>query len=188
MIAYARARFRRLGLQRRARLFLGDLTDGGDGLPPRSIDFAFLLQNSLRHLEADAPLRAHLAQVARLLKPGGVYAVGISLTEYGAEMPAEDLWIGVRGRCRVLQLVNYLPPPSRGPCARRERMISHLMIERPSGTEHRDHVYDLRCYSEAQWLRLLRCSALRRIAVLDASGKPRENRTLPYQYEVLGHR
>ena len=35
---------------------------------------------------------AHFDQMADLLKPGAIYVVGISLTDYDSLMPEEDLW------------------------------------------------------------------------------------------------
>ncbi|MBC8425391.1 hypothetical protein H8E07_14825 [bacterium] len=84
----------------------------------------------------------------------------------------------------MTQLVNYLPPVP-GSRSRRERVLTHTMIERPRGTEHLDHVYDLRTYTESQWQALLRHSLLRRYAVLDRSGRDRGDRSLPYQLEIL---
>jgi hypothetical protein len=127
--------------------------------------------------------------MARVLQPGGVYAVGVSLTHYGLESEEEDVWVGRRGRCTVRQVVQYLPPGTPGNDSRRfERVVSHLAIERPSGVEHRDATYALRCYSEEQWARLIRRSALRRIATVDWWGRPLASRTTPYAIDVLGAR
>ena len=150
-----------------------------------SADFALLPVNTLRHLSSDEAVLAHFGQMARALRPGGVYAVGISLIDYDNLLPEEDFWEGVRGVCRVRQVVNYLPPARRGRLRRRETVISHLCIDRPRGTEHRDHRYQLRTYDQRQWASLLARSALRSIASLDAKGQPRRDAQLPYQLEVL---
>lgn len=188
MVADARARLRRRGLARRARILEGDLVDCGGLLPPGSADAAFTTDNSLRHLTDDRGMHDHFAGIARLLKPGGVYVVGISLTRPGGEPPEEDVWTAARGRCRVTQVVNYLPPGEGGAGPRFERVVSHLMVTRPRGVEHLDHVYDLRTYSPRQWESLVGRSALQRIASLDRDGLPRGRRDLLYQYEVLAPR
>jgi SAM-dependent methyltransferase len=172
MVAYARRGMRALGPQRRARVLVADMTRFADRVGPRRIDIAFNLVNTIRHLQNDAQMQAHLIEVARVLRAGGLYVVGMSLTQYGAELPSEDLWVGRRGSCRVTQLVQYLPPGSPGPRGRIETVISHLMIERPRGVEHRDATYDLRCYDAAQWRKLVERSPLRIVAAADAHGNP----------------
>ncbi|MHB8080313.1 MAG: class I SAM-dependent methyltransferase [Candidatus Krumholzibacteriia bacterium] len=187
MVAYAREAIARRGLGRRAHVFHADLTDFGDAVAPGSIDFAFCTLNTLRHLPSDAAMLAHLDQVARTLRPGAVYAVGLSLTRYGEELPDEDVWTARRGGLRVTQLASYLPPDAAAGRPRRERVISHLVVATArGGEEHRDDVYDLRCYDERQWAALLRRSPLRCLASFDADGRPLAGRILPYRIDVLG--
>jgi SAM-dependent methyltransferase len=186
MIRYVR---RRAGLQK-AVLFEADMTDFAAaarraGLAPGSADFALQPVNSIRHLGSDRDLLAHLGQMARILAPGGIYVVGISLTDYGWLEPEEDVWTGARGRCRVHQLVNYLPPEPGTRRGRAERVLSHLTIVRPRGTEHRDAVYDLRTYDRKQWRALVKRSPLEIAGSFDAFGDPLAGRVLNYQLEAL---
>ncbi len=178
-LAYARERLRRRGLQHRARLFRSDMTSFAGELGSNTVDFVFNPVNSIRHLASDGDMLSHFAQIALVLRPGGVYAVGISLTGESPSQPEEDVWVGVRGRCRVTQVVTYLPPEPQSGGARRERVISHLMVERPCGIEHLDSCYELRTYSEREWWRLLRRSDLGRVAVVDAKGRPLPTRGSP---------
>jgi len=179
LVAYAA---RRLGRAVRTAALTDPVVPG---VRPGTVDFAFIPVNTIRHLPDDAAVLAHLAQMAWLLAPGGVYVVGISLTDYAWLEPEEDVWEGARGRCRVSQVVNYLPPEPGTPRARRETVISHLTVTRPSGTEHRDDRYDLRTYDDRQWRRLIERAALRRVASYDGGGRPLAGRRLPYQLEVL---
>ena len=179
MVAYAQ---RRLG----SLVRVAAMTDRTvPGVRPGAVALAFNPVNTIRHLPDDAAVLAHLAQVAALLAPGGVYCVGISFVDYDRLEPEEDLWEGARGRCRVSQLVNYLPPEPGTPRSRLETVISHLTVSRPSGEEHRDDRYDLRCYDRRQWRRLVARSALRRVGSRDAAGRPLAGRELPYAWEVL---
>lgn len=186
MVAYAREAIARRGLGRRAHVFHAELTDFSDAVAPASVDFAFCTLNTLRHLPADAALLAHLDQVARVLRRGAVYAVGLSFTRYGQEAPDEDVWTARRGGLKVTQLATYLPPDAAAGRARRERVISHLVVTARGGEEHRDDAYDLRCYDERQWESVLRRSPLRRLESFAADGRPLAGRILPYQIEVLG--
>ena len=173
-LAYARGR-RLRGRGPRPRYFQADMTDfmAACELKPDSVDFAFNPVNSLRHLSDDRAMLAHFRQMARALKPGGVYVVGISLTDYDWLMPEEDLWEGRRGACQVSQLVNYLPPEPGTHLDRVERVLSHLTVTRPGGVTHHDDSYDLRCYVRAQWQALLKRSDLRHLASCDAGCRAR---------------
>ena len=171
-------------------LFTADMTDfqaaaQHAGLKPGSIDFAFNPVNSIRHLDNDKTMLAHLEQMAFFLKPGALYVVGLSLTDYDQLLPEEDLWQAARGRCRVSQLVNYLPPEPGTTRARLEQVISHLTVERPRETRHFDDTYDLRCYDEKQWRDLVGRSRLDHAGSFDAFAEPREGRAPAYQLEVL---
>jgi len=77
-------------------LFQADMTDFSSaarksGLKPGSVDFAFNPVNSIRHLDSDQAMLDHFEQMAVHLKPGAVYVVGLSLTDYAWLMPEEDL-------------------------------------------------------------------------------------------------
>lgn len=163
MIRYARESFGRRGLA--GRFIEGDIAEK---IPGRPADFAFCLINSVRHLQSDADLLRHLDCIHRSLKPGGVYALGIGLTQYGVEMPSEDVWTGRRGRCRVTQVVQYLPATRR---RRVELAVSHLTVTTPTSERHVDTVYELRSYDLAQWLRVLRACPLELEAVVDERGR-----------------
>ncbi|MDQ7013285.1 MAG: class I SAM-dependent methyltransferase [Planctomycetota bacterium] len=151
--------------------FVGDMTDFADRVGGRRVSFAFNTINTIRHLSSDAAARAHFGQVAEVLAPGGVYVVGLSLSAYGRESPSEDVWSGRRGSLGVKQVVQYLPPRTDGnPKSRSELVVSHLVVERPGGTDHRDSMYRLRTYSHEEWIRLVERSALQLVGVVDEDG------------------
>lgn len=156
-----------------------------EGLAANSVDFAFNPVNSIRHLENDQEMLEHLNQMAGILKPGSVYAVGISLTDYDWLMAEEDLWEASRGQCKVSQLINFLPPEPGTKRARIETAVSHLTVTRPRGQEHVDDHYNLRTYDTHQWRELIAQSVLQWAGSYDAWGKILGSRTLPYQIEVL---
>lgn len=186
MIRYAAGRAN----LKRAKLFTTVMTDFTKearlaGLAPGSADFAFQPVNSIRHLGSDKAMLSHLEEMAAILKPGALYVVGISLTDYAWLEPEEDVWTGARGTCRVHQLVNFLPPEPGTKRARAETVLSHLTITRPRGVEHRDATYDLRTYDEKQWRALVKRSPLERAGSFDAFGDPLAGRVLNYQLEAL---
>jgi len=171
-------------------LFQADMTDFSaaarkSGLKPGSVDFAFNPVNTIRHLGTDKAFLRHFDQMADFLKPGAIYVVGLSLTDYGNLMPEEDLWQTARGSCKVSQLVNYLPPEPGTKRGRVEQVISHLTVERPRGTEHFDDTYGLRTYDKKQWRNLVKRSRLEHVGSFDAFAEPLDGHTPAYQLEVL---
>lgn len=164
MIDFARDQFKRRGLD--GELHVADMSKfdlTGLRVPYRSgADLAFCLINSIRHLRSDAQLDAHLRCMAAAVRPGGIYAVGISLTHYGAEFPTEEVFEGRRGGCRVVQLAQFLPPE-----ARFERVLNHLTITTPAGEHHLDNAFELRAYSGSQWKRAVDRSPFHVVGVVD---------------------
>lgn len=181
MIAYARERVERLGVGRRARLFVGDMTRFADRTPWR-VDLAFNLINTVRHLESDRALGAHLGQVARVLAPRGAYVVGLSTCAYGAEMESEDVWTARRGGLGVTQVVQYLPPERGG---RFERVVSHMTVRTARARREIDSVYRLRTYSLGEWHEAIAASAMRLEAVVDEDGRDMEAPMSGYALYVL---
>jgi SAM-dependent methyltransferase len=187
MVAYANRRLDRAGVGETARAVVADMRSCVDdgAIPPGRADFAFNTINSFRHLMSDRDALAHLDQIARALRPGGVYAVGLSTTAYGLEFPTEDVWRGARGAVRVTQTVQYIPPTGRAGGARVERVHSHLMVERPSGADHRDSTYALRAYSLDQWLALIARSPFEIAETTDHDGHPCDAGESGYRVYVL---
>ncbi len=155
-------------------VYVADLTSFAGTLAPvlarGSVDFAFNLINTIRHLSSDAAMLAHFEQMASVLATGGVYALGLSLSAYGFEIPSEDIWIGRRGRCEVRQVVQYLPATGAGRGGRVERVISHLTVTRGARVEEIDFAYDLRSYDLSQWQRLVARSALELVGTVREDG------------------
>ncbi len=162
MLDYARTGFRHRGLT-------GDIFDATfeDFSLSAKADFAFCLINTIRHLHTDARVLAHFGCMARALRKGGAYAVGLSVVHPGGEMDTEDTWCGARGSCAVTQLINYLSPDLR---ARTERVASHIRVDTPTREIHLDSSYTLRTYTLKQWTSLIERSPLRLIAVVDEQG------------------
>ena len=188
-VEYARARLRALRASARCRIELGDVSDLSGIVESNSIAFAFCLINTIRHLSDGRSIAAHLREIARVLRPGGVYAVGLSLTAYGREEPAEDHWHARRAGIDVRQVVQYIPPgDAANPEPRSELVVSHLTITRRGRVEHRDAAYRLRTYDLSQWLGVISRSPLRVLAVVDEQGSDTFAREPGYAIFILGER
>lgn len=152
------------------------------------VDAAFNPINSIRHLITDEAMLAHLRCVRAALRPGGVYLVGIEMTDRRYAQPTEDVW---RARDQVRQLsvhqfVSYLPPerPSRD-----EVVLSHLTVRDAAAggrrVRHFDDRYVLRTYSRVQWRRLIRDAGWRLEAVYTGAGEPAQLAVMGYRWHVL---
>jgi SAM-dependent methyltransferase len=194
MAEYAEPRVRKAGQRARGRqpkveISAGDMCDMRT-VETASVDFAFNMINTVRHLQNDEQLRRHLNEVARAMRPGAVYAVGISLSVYGFEGVSEDVWGGKRGGMSVHQVITYFPP--KGATAGRERyrgeaVHSHLTILRSGKESHIDSRYELRSYSQAQWDAAILSSGLRTRAIVDEVGEDLAYSPPGYAIYVLGH-
>ncbi len=163
MITYAQRCARTSGVEARGErdrleLFVADMTDFTRGREEswwatQRVDIAFNFINTIRHIESDEGLIAHLRSVRSILHPKGFYYVGISLCDYGNEDPTEDVWEGSRDGVHVHQVVNYIPcPAGSGPDARDERVVSHMTVTDAQGNErHIDSAYVLRGYSRGEF-------------------------------------
>lgn len=150
MIGYARSRMRTAD-EGMYRLSVADMrTFDAESLAPRwRFDLAFNPINTIRHLETDDDLLAHLERTHNALRPGGVYVVGLSLSVYGFEQPSEDTWRGSRGSLTVNQVVQYTP--AHGGRDRTEQVHNVLAVTRPPGTQVLHSAYGLRSYDQQQW-------------------------------------
>ncbi|MCE9526307.1 MAG: class I SAM-dependent methyltransferase, partial [Planctomycetales bacterium] len=64
---------------------------------PRPVDAAFNTINSFRHLPTEASARAHLQCMAKAIRKGGVYVLGLHLTPTEGEPLTEESWSARRG-------------------------------------------------------------------------------------------
>ncbi len=183
MVAYADAKLRATG-GRGHKVYVADMESFAAGLGRTRVDVAICPINTIRHLASDRAMLAHFDEIARVLRRGGVYLVGVTTSLPGLESPSEDIWRGSRGRVRVQQFVSFTPP-ERG---RFERVYSHLTVTAGGESEHRDSTYRLRCYSREQWNTLLGRSALVPAGTFDASGKRVDPPRLGYAVWALKHR
>lgn len=186
MVGFARARLRAIGSGTTRRVWRDRFDTFGAKVRAGSVGLAFCPINSIRHVASDAELVRHFRMIRRALAPGGVYAVGISLSVYGAEGPTEDVWKGTRKGISVKQVVSYTPSPGRVTARERaERVVSVLEIRRGKKTEIRSGSYDLLSFSREQWERAIGRSGLRVIGIVNESARRFDPGKLGYAIWLL---
>ena len=188
MVRFARARLRAIdGVSASSCRVWRDRFDVfGKKVRARSVGLAFCPINSVRHVASDAEIVRHFRMMRKALAPAGVYAIGISLSVYGAEAPSEDVWRASRRGVAVKQLVSYTPALG-GTSARRraERVDSVLEIRRGRKTEIRSGSYDLLSFSREQWERAIERSGLRVIGIVNESAERFDPGKLGYAIWLL---
>ena len=184
MIEYARSRLS--GVDARRYCLGVDSMERFDArrlAPEWRFALAFNSINTIRHLDSDADMLAHLGSMHEALRPGGIYAVGLSLSMYGAEQASEDVWEGTRGTLTVRQVIQYTPPSKAGD--RFERIDNVLQVDRPSGRQNIPSTYCLRTYDRWQWHAIIEASPFTLVGCVDESGKPMDAPTLGYALWLL---
>jgi SAM-dependent methyltransferase len=145
MLAYARRRLR-------GRADEVDLSlDRMERFCPRRwvgrVDLAYSLVSTFRYLDSEEAARAHLWCVHRLLRPGGIYALGFHLTDYARRRPEHERWVGRAGQQVVVCNTREWPPERR---RRRARMRNRLRIRGERGDFSVQTDWYFRTWDEAE--------------------------------------
>ncbi len=187
MIRYARQAVRSIARQDRppGALWVARFDAFASRVRLGSVGLAFCPINSIRHVAGDGEMVRHLRAVGRCLHPGGVYAVGISLSAYGLEAPSEDVWVGRRDGVRVKQVISFTPAPGGSVRRRGEKVVSVLEVRQERKTETRSSAYSLLSYSRREWESVVGRSGLRIIGVVNEGCSPYDPGEIGYAIWVL---
>lgn len=141
MLEFARARLAKRRL--RAALALGDMSD----FRVRGrFDLAHCLVSTFKYLLDERSAAAHLRCVARALVPGGVYVLGLHLTDYASRSRSRERWVARDASSRVV-CNTQVEPADRS--KRIEDVRTRLVVttkgkELRSETRWRFRTYDVR--------------------------------------------
>lgn len=148
MLRYARERLARRGL--RARLLEARLEDFALRGP---YDFAHCLVSTFKYVLDEAGAHAHLAHVARVLAPGGLYVLGFHLSDYADRRRSRERWQARRGPVHVTCNIQSWPADRR---TRLERVRSRLLVREGGASRRYETSWDFRTYDASQFRRTLR--------------------------------
>ena len=148
MLAFARRRLARRRL--RADLEQGDMARFA--LPGR-FDLAHCFVSTFKYLLDEESARSHLASVARTLRPGGLYVLGLHLTEYEWDRRQRERWVGERDGTHVVCNIQSWPADR---ARRLERVRSRLRVTERGTTRLIETAWDFRTYDARELRSLLR--------------------------------
>jgi SAM-dependent methyltransferase len=124
----------------------------------RSVDAAYCMGNTFRHLLTEQAARAHLECIAVTLRPGGIYIIGIRLLPLDVDTPEPATrWTERRGKTKVT-LTQRVPHTD----LRRRIEDVEVSVTTCRGSKPfrlRDK-FQLRTYTERQFRRLVASVAL----------------------------
>lgn len=136
----------RFARSRGCRVFRADA--GGFAVAPESVDLAYCLIDSFRHLLDEEAARRHLAAVARALRPGGVYVLGFDVTGGLAHEDSVEEWETRREKVHVMGRIEVLGDAC--PVRRVETMQVRLDVTDAGRARRIESRQPLRTYTRAQ--------------------------------------
>lgn len=166
MIAYARDRLD--GLEGAWEIQVGRL----EGFRfNRRYDTAHCFVSTFKYLLTEDDAVGHLHCVSDHLCPGGLYVLGLHLTEYGVSHRTRERWVApLPGGGRVVCNLQIWPADQR---KRVERVRSRLRVERGESLHGYDTEWLFRTYDARQLARLIRKEpAFEHVATYDFSYDP----------------
>jgi len=188
MLQFARERLAREGLE--AELWQ-DRMESFRVPGRRRHDLVHCLVSTYKYLQTEADALACLRRTAEALKPGGLFVLGLHLTDPKNERPLHERWVAERDGVEVVCNTRTWPPRQG---TRLEPMRSRLRVTLPDGRVRRQETrWEVRSYTAAQLRRLLRkAEAFATLACHDFRHDSEETRRFDDEYPdlvlVLGRR
>lgn len=172
MLEFARARLRKVGAK--ARLFEGRL-EAFDARGP--FDLAHCMVNTFKYLLDEASVQRHLRAVADVLAPGGLYVIGLHLTQYEDRRYNHERWNQTRGAVEVTCNIRGWPPTR---ATRLERVRSRLAVVEDGEIKRSQTEWNFRTYDWNELTATLRrARAFEHVATFDFTYDIARPRTMP---------
>lgn len=117
-------------------------------------DIAHCLLSTFKYLLTEKDALAHLKRVARVLAPGGLYVIGIHLTNYARRRSDREVWRGERDHVHVTCETTTRPADAN---SRLEWLRNRLRVRRPGARriELLETRWQCRTYDAAQFESLI---------------------------------
>lgn len=119
----------------------------------RQFDLAHCLVSTFKYVSEEAGAVSHLQLVAKSLRQGGLYVLGLHMTDYHRGGAEHERWSGSRGGVHVVCNTHTWPPDRK---ARTESLRTRLKITRSGKTWVQETRWNFRTYDAAQLKKLIR--------------------------------
>ncbi len=160
MLTYAKQRLKSAGLK--ARLWIDNMSQFQ--VPGQTrYHLAHCLVSTFKYLLTEEAAQAHLRHVAEALLPGGLYFLGVHLTDYSRTTCEHERWAEQRGGVSVICNTRGWPADRK---TRLEAVRTRLKITRDGQQHSQETRWNFRTYSAAQ----LRRTLLEAAPVLEVAG------------------
>ena len=117
-----------------------------------SFDLAHCLVSTFKYIASEEGTHSHLQTVATHLKPGGLYVLGLHLTDYAHLHEEHERWVAERDGIHVVCNTHTWPPDRK---QRTEKLRTRLRITREEKTWTQETHWQFRTYNAAEVRRLL---------------------------------
>ena len=121
----------------------------------RRFDLAHCLVSTFKYVSEEAGAVSHLCRVAQSLRKGGLYVLGLHLTDYARGGAEHERWSGSRGGVQVVCNTHTWPADRK---TRAEALRTRLRITRRGRTWVQETRWSFRTYDAAQLKKLLKCA------------------------------
>lgn len=147
-------------------------------------DLVHCLINTFRYLLTERDAVSFLQRVSVALRPGGIFVLGLHLTDYDRTICEHERWVMDRKGVHVVCNTRTWPADRR---RRIEKLRTRLVITHKGRTHRQETLWDYRTYDAAQLKRLLRKAVpeLEVVACHDFTYDPATVRNLDDEYSHL---
>jgi SAM-dependent methyltransferase len=115
-------------------------------------ELAHTLVSTFKYVLDQGHAEAHLQRMADVVKPGGLYVLGVHLTDYKTAAEDHERWVGERKGVKVVCNIHSWPANSK---TRREKVRSRLRVVEKGETKVQETTWDFRTYSAMEMKALL---------------------------------
>ena len=112
-----------------------------------TFDLAFNLLSTFKHVERERDAQRHLGRVAEVLRPGGLYVLGVHTTDYEETRRRRERWVAARDGVEVTCNIQVWPADR---AARRERVRARLVVDDHGETRRLESHFNFRTYDEEE--------------------------------------
>jgi SAM-dependent methyltransferase len=116
-------------------------------------DLAHCLVSTFKYLLTEEDARGHLECVAKALVPGGIYVLGMHLSDYEDTHRSRERWVATRDETNVVCNIQGWPADRK---ARTERVRSRMVVKEHGVEKRMETNWTFRTYDARQLKSLLR--------------------------------